>query len=384
MEKCWAHNFADRPSIIGILLELGLQDRASDEPLGVDIDVISPRRMDPGSPPPRVLTALTPFSEFIDPSNPHDYYIDREEIATHSDGTRLCVARLADVSTASLMLPQDIKDQDRHARLAGPRTFVAITTVPIPASGSATLTEVLRELCIMRGLRCDHILTMDGLYVDPAEDTLWIRMELMIRPLSSIIDLRRVGLTLSDRVIAGCTKDILTALEYLRMNDIAPRNIRSNNILINNQGVLKLANLSTAIRLSTSSSAQAYQVAIPPSTNIASNACALGALVWEMATGERRAVNAEEDLEERPLSIPTFHQFIETCFDLEDWSPLASIAPRTSVLRQFIKMAFEPTITSLGYEHLTESSFIRDACDRATLAQLLVQCAAWDGRMREH
>ncbi|KAJ7779798.1 kinase-like domain-containing protein [Mycena metata] len=29
MQKCWAHNFADRPSILGILLELGLHDRPS-------------------------------------------------------------------------------------------------------------------------------------------------------------------------------------------------------------------------------------------------------------------------------------------------------------------------------------------------------------------
>ncbi|KAJ7171405.1 kinase-like domain-containing protein [Mycena filopes] len=235
----------------------------------------------------------------------------------------------------------------------------------------------------MRDLWSNNILTMDALYVDPAEDTLWIRMELMVRPLSSVIDLRRVGLTLSDRVIAGCTKDVLSALEYLRMNDIAPRNIRSNNILINNQGVLKLTNLSTAVRLSTSSSSQAYQVAIPPSTNVASNACSLGALVWEMATGERRSVNAQEDLEERPLSIPTFHEFIEMCFDFEDWSPLSSIAPRTSVLRQFIKICFEPAITSLGYQQLVDCAFIRDACQRATLAQLLAQCAALEGRMRE-
>jgi hypothetical protein len=49
---------------------------------------------------------------------------------------------------------------------------------------------------------------MDALYVDPVEDALWIRMELMTRSLASIIELRKVGLVLSDRNIAGCTKDV--------------------------------------------------------------------------------------------------------------------------------------------------------------------------------
>ncbi|KAJ7020028.1 kinase-like domain-containing protein [Mycena alexandri] len=379
-EKCWAHNFADRPSILGILLELEVHDRPSDGPLRVDTGVIAGGQMSPRNTSPRVMAALTPFSGFIDPNNPQEYYIRREKIAEGSDGTSLCVARLADVSTERLMLPTHIKEQDRLDRLAYRTTFVAIKTVLIPASGNATLSEVLRELCIMRDLRCKNVLTMDALYVDPVEDILWIRMELMIRPLSSVIELCQVGLTLPDRTIAGCIKDVISALEYLRMNDIAPRNIRSNNIMINNQGVLKLTNLSTAVRLSTSSSSnsQAYQVAIPPSTNIASNACSLGALVWEMATGEHRSINTQEDLEERPLSIPTFHEFIQMCFDLEDWSPLSSIASRTPVFRHFIRMCFEPAVTSLGYHQLVESSFIRDACERTTLAQLLMQCSTFE------
>jgi hypothetical protein len=67
---------------------------------------------------------------------------------------------------------------------------------------------VLHELCIMRGLRCANILSMDALYVDPEDDTLWIRMEFMTRSLASIIELRKVKFVLSDQSIAGCTKDV--------------------------------------------------------------------------------------------------------------------------------------------------------------------------------
>jgi hypothetical protein len=156
-----------------------------------------------------VASALSPLSGFIERStNPRDYYLDLKEIAYGSSGTTVYVARLADIPLDHLKLPIQVKERDRQDRLAQRPTFVAIKSVPIMPSGSAELTEVLHELCIMRDLRCANILSMDALYVDPVEDALWIRMELMTRSLASIIELRKVGLVLSDRNIAGCTKDV--------------------------------------------------------------------------------------------------------------------------------------------------------------------------------
>ncbi|KAJ7046235.1 hypothetical protein C8F04DRAFT_1387844 [Mycena alexandri] len=85
-----------------------------------------------------------------------------------------------------------------------------------------------------------------ALYVDAFEDALWIRMELMTRTLASVIALGNAGLVLPDRVIAGCVKDILAALEVLRENGLRPGNISSQNVLLNSDGVLKLTNLSAA------------------------------------------------------------------------------------------------------------------------------------------
>ncbi|KAF8163914.1 kinase-like domain-containing protein [Mycena galopus ATCC 62051] len=218
-----------------------------------------------------VESALSPFTGLIDISvNPRDYYVDLQEIAEGPGGTTLYVARLADPPRDDPMLPAHIKEQDQQARLAHRTTIVAIKSVPILPSGNAKLGEVLRELSIMHDLRCENILKLDSLYVDAMEDALWIRMEFMTRSLSSVIELSRAGLSLPDKVIAGCTKDILSALEYLRVNDITPKNINSSNVLINNYGVLKLskyyqkqvvlftdwdriANLSTAVKSSWSS-----------------------------------------------------------------------------------------------------------------------------------
>ncbi|KAJ7731568.1 kinase-like domain-containing protein, partial [Mycena maculata] len=329
-----------------------------------------------------VASVISPLSTFIDmPINPRNHYLDLQEIADGPGGTMLYVARLADGNRDNLTLPIQVKERDRDDLLARRPTFVAIKSIPIMPTGSSKLGEVLRELRTMRNIRSDHILAMDALYVDPIEDTLWVRMELMTRTLSSVIELNEAGLVLSDRTIAGCTKDILTALEHLRVNGIAPRNIRSDNVLINKEGVLKLsmscicarrqyfvnrtsiANLSNATKLSEESRGIPNVQISACWSNITSDASALGALVWEMAAGRRPPVNAQRRI--------------------EDWPPLSSIASRTPAFHEFIRICFDPAIKESGYRRLLESTFIRDACERPSLAQLLVQCTAFEGRLRE-
>jgi hypothetical protein len=156
-----------------------------------------------------VASVISPLSGFIDmPINPRHHYLDLQEIAEGPGGTTVYVARLADAQRNQLMLPIHVREQDQQDLLARRPTFVAIKSVPIMPAGSSKLVEVLRELHIARDIRCDNVLEMDALYVDPVEDALWIRMELMTRPLSSVIELNAAGLVLSDRIIAGCTKDV--------------------------------------------------------------------------------------------------------------------------------------------------------------------------------
>ncbi|KAJ7255008.1 kinase-like domain-containing protein [Mycena haematopus] len=402
MQKCWAHNVADRPTILGIILRLTMNDtvpgmiprlsssthpriRSDEEPIAIQASNQMDERTVSSLRAARyqgwVESALSPFMQWIDISvNPRVYYLDLQEIAEGPGGTTLYHARLADFPCDDPMLPAHIKEQDRQARHIQRTTFVAIKSVPILPSGNTKLGEVLDELSIMRNLRCEYILSMDAVYVDPVEDALWIRMEFMTRSLSSIIDLRRLGLGLSDQTIAGCTKDVISALEYLRIHDITPKNVQARNVLINNHGVLKLTNLSSAAKLSASS--QVVHTPISPCPTTASNATSLCLLVCDMATGQRPPLRAQGELEEVPPS-PTFHQFIQMYFDLDDWSPLSSIASRTPAFQQFIKMCFDPAVTSAGYGPLIESMFIRNACERPKLAQLLAQCTAFEARLRE-
>jgi len=304
-----------------------------------------------------VASVISPLAEFIDMGvNPRHHYVDLREMADGPGGTTLYVARLASAHHELLKLPADVRDYDEDDLRAERPTFVALKSIPIMPAGSSKLGEVVRELRVLSNLQCENLLRMDALYVDSVEDALWIRMELMTRTLSSVIELNGVGLVLSDRMIAGCAKDILNALEHLQENNIAPRNIRSNNVLINSQGILKLTNLSNVTKLSDGPS-------VLRSNNIRSDASALGALVWEMAAGRRPS------LQDRPADC--------------EWPPLSVIASRTPAFHEFVQMCFDPATTGCGYRQLIESAFIRDACERATLAQLLVQCTAFEGRLRE-
>ncbi|KAJ7473300.1 kinase-like domain-containing protein [Mycena latifolia] len=349
MQRCWSHNLADRPSIRGILAELDLPARMNDANID-DSWSISSRPHDKHE--GWFASVLSPFNEFIDRQVvPRNHYLDLQRIACGACGTTLYVARLADAQRDQLMLPSHVKEKDRHELLAGRPTCVAIKMVPLVPGGSSKLDEVLRELRVLRLLRCDHILGMDALYVDVDQEMLWIRMELMTRTLSSIIELNGAGLVLSDRIIAGCMKDILEALKYLALNDITPRNVQANSVSMNSQGFLKLTNVSNAVRSST--------ISPDKRADMTSDCCRdLGALVWEMATGSRPPV--------------------ENC--LEDWPPLSiSRILRTLDLEEFTRMCLEPGVGKFGYLPLLQTTFIRNACERPTLAQLLIQCTAFEG-----
>ncbi|KAJ7088049.1 kinase-like domain-containing protein [Mycena belliarum] len=370
VQKCWAHNFSNRPGIADIVLELAMHGprpgtfiSAQDSVLTVadEDDTWSVSSDAEQKYEGWVASVIAPLKKYIDIRvNPRHHYLDLQEIANGPGGTTLYVARLADAQREALTLPIEVRARDQRDLLAQQPTLVAIKSVPIlPAGGSnLKLVEVLRELRSMHDVQCENILKMEALYVDPVEDTLWIRMELMARTLASVIELKTAGLALSDRVIAACTKDILTALEYLRVKDITPRGIRAANVLINKHGVLKLTNLSTVDNLP--AAPNILETPSPRTRGMASDMKALGVLVWEMAEG-------------RPPIVRNGHP-----------APLAASPSCKPAFQAFIRMCFDPTTDSpSGYCGLLGSAFISEACERFSLAQLLVQCTAFEGRRRD-
>lgn len=202
---------------------------------------------------------VAPLEEFIDEAvDPRDYYLDLQEIAEGESGS-VYAARLAHKNIHKLKLPPLIKAKDSSDLLDQQTTLVAIKSVAILPSGSPKLVDLERELTLMRGLWHEHVLAMDAVYVDLVEDALWIRMELMERSLADLIELVASGLMLQERMMARFASDVcffpwyqwnilayfrsqvLQALQYLEQHSIAHRDVRSDNLLVNSHGILKLS-----------------------------------------------------------------------------------------------------------------------------------------------
>lgn len=154
---------------------------------------------------------VAPLEEFIDDGvDPRDHYLDLKEIAEGESGS-VFSARLNPQTASKLSLPPAIKTKDMEEMSQHPEQvkLVAIKSVAIVPSGSPKLVDLQRELTLMKGLAGhENVLGMDGVYVDLAEDSLWVRMELMERSLADMVGLVGDGLMLQDRMLARFASDV--------------------------------------------------------------------------------------------------------------------------------------------------------------------------------
>jgi len=251
--------------------------------------------------------------------------------------------------------------------------LIAIKSVAILPTGSPKLTDLQKELSLMKGLTHEYILAMDAVYVDLVEDSLWIRMELMERSLADVIALVPHGLMLQqDRLFARFASDVLLALDFLQQHKIAHRDVRSDNLLLNGEGFLKLADFSNAVRvlpnipLSSDTVGvvywQAPEIRSPPYNALQVDVWSLGATVWEMAETEPPFAETQQVADRWPplrqpeLFSPGFHEFLRQC----SLSPASR--PKPAELRK--------------------TPFINNACGRVVVVQILSQCMAIEQRLQ--
>ncbi|CAA7262091.1 unnamed protein product [Cyclocybe aegerita] len=318
---------------------------------------------------------VAPLEEFIDETvDPRDHYLDLTEIAEGESGS-VFAAVLNPVNAGKLRLPPLVKAQDAEELVNNPDgiRLVAIKSVAIVPSGSPKLVDLQKELSLMRGLSHENVLGMDGVYVDLVEDSLWVRMELMERSLADIIGLVGNGLMLQDRMIARFASDVLHALDFLLKHNIAHRDVRSDNLLLNKHGVLKLADFSNAVQVTQHSPMrsdivgvafwQAPEVRRPPYNTLKVDVWSLGATVWEMAQTEP--------------------PFAETQQLAERWPPLRQPELYSPAFHDFLRKCSEPVSLRPGPTELFKSSFINNACGRQVIVQLLSQCMAIEGSLQE-
>jgi len=310
---------------------------------------------------------VAPLEEFIDHhTDPRDHYVDLQEVAEGESGS-VYSARVVD----SHKLTFPITTQYNRGEDGGGETLVAIKNVPILPSGSPKLNDLQRELALMKGVRHEYVLAMDALYVNLAEDSLWIRMELMERSLADVVGLVEGGLMVQERMIARFASDVLLALDYLQAQGIAHRDLRSDNLLLNMAGALKIADFSSAVRVTADLPIrsdvvgviywQAPEMRIAPYNALKVDVWSLGATVWEMAQAK-----------------PPFADIRQIG---DQWPPLSQPEIYSRSFHEFLRLCSLPASSRPNPASLSDTAFIRNACGRPVIIQLLSQCRAIEERM---
>jgi hypothetical protein len=133
---------------------------------------------------PAWLAAIVlPLAEFIDDAaDPHALFTDLQEIAQGESGS--VYSAYAAPSVVQQFQPLSPRSPTKDCIES---VQVAIKRVPLVRGGTAKLVDLRRELELARALHHANVLRMERLYVDVADESLWIGMELMDRSLADVL-----------------------------------------------------------------------------------------------------------------------------------------------------------------------------------------------------
>ncbi|TIC75853.1 kinase-like protein [Wallemia mellicola] len=121
---------------------------------------------------------------------------------------------------------------------------------------SQRLSNLHNELSIIKSLNSSNILPIEEMFLTMRDGSpvATLVMPLMTRSLTDIISLIDSGLQLNERQIGRIVYDILQALECLRFKQIIHRDVRSDTIMISQNGTSILTDFANAVQ------AQSYPV----------------------------------------------------------------------------------------------------------------------------
>jgi hypothetical protein len=146
--------------------------------------------------PSWLAAGVLPLAEFIDDSSdPRALFTDLQEIAQGESGSVYSACAAPNVTSqfrpptpTSLVSEISPEGDEADEGLAQSKQgLVAIKCVPLLRGRTEKLADLRRELELARALRHANVLRMERIYVDVAEESLWIGMELMDRSLADVL-----------------------------------------------------------------------------------------------------------------------------------------------------------------------------------------------------
>ncbi|KIY44904.1 kinase-like protein, partial [Fistulina hepatica ATCC 64428] len=342
---------------------------------------------------PPLIAPLTQY--IVDPASddaltsaftdPHTRFVELVEIAEGESGS---VFQARDTASTRGSSSEPALVAIKHIVLFPPQQ----SDDPYSSALQTKLFDLERELQLLRSLPQEHnnVLYLDAVYVEmttgtreaapqattgdvTAEYRLWVRMELMERSLADVIELVDAGLILQDRTIARLASDTALGLEFLQEHFIAHRDIRSDNLLLSRSGIVKITDFSTATRVSRTNRIatdvvgtiywQAPEMRSGPYDALKVDVWSLGATVWEMAQAEPPFANLCTDGADIGAIIGT-----------NRWPKLRRPDLFSPAFHEFLRLCSEPSDTRPYAATLTKTAFLKNACGRPVIQQLLVQC----------
>ncbi|GAB4824922.1 hypothetical protein Ancab_007794 [Ancistrocladus abbreviatus] len=121
---------------------------------------------------------------------------------------------------------------------------VALKRVRFDYLDPESITFMAREILVLRRLDHPNIIKLEGLIISPTTGSMYLIFEYMEHDLMGLASLP--GLKFTETQVKCYMKQLLSGLDHCHSNGVLHRDIKSANLLIDNCGVLKIADFGLA------------------------------------------------------------------------------------------------------------------------------------------
>uniref|UniRef100_A0A7S2RNI8 non-specific serine/threonine protein kinase n=1 Tax=Mucochytrium quahogii TaxID=96639 RepID=A0A7S2RNI8_9STRA len=135
---------------------------------------------------------------------------------------------------------------------------VAVKIIPVDED----MNELQKEIEILKHCKDEFVVQYIGSYQEPEPDRIWIVMELCIA--GSVNDLIHIcQIRFNEEEIRVICASVLLGLHYLHINKMIHRDVKAGNILITDDGHIKLADFGVSAQLTSNQSKRRTVIGTP-------------------------------------------------------------------------------------------------------------------------